>query len=151
MLDLEPTLAERIVKECDLLKWLLTRVKAKKFDPVRLYASEILAILLQGSDANRAALAAADGVDRLLQSVAPYKRREPEGSEEYEMVQNLFGCLCSAAMLPQNLDVFVEAEGVELMIIMLRERKMGMHGALKVCFQRRVISIHGAVKISCES
>mmetsp|Transcript_17914 Transcript_17914/g.46800 ORF Transcript_17914/g.46800 Transcript_17914/m.46800 type:complete len:583 (+) Transcript_17914:161-1909(+) len=134
MLDLKPELAERLVKECDILPWLISRVKAKRFDPIKLYASEILAILLQSTDANRSALVAdgLSGIDRLLQSVAQYKRKDPSSGEEFEMLQNLFGALCSAVMLKSNIKVFLEAEGVELMVILLRERRMSMHGALKV-------------------
>lgn len=35
ILDLNPELAERIVKECDLMKWLIVRVRSKKFDPIK--------------------------------------------------------------------------------------------------------------------
>jgi beta-catenin-like protein 1 len=35
MLDLNPKLSERMVKECDLLTWLVTRVRTKKFDPIK--------------------------------------------------------------------------------------------------------------------
>eukprot|EP00038_Savillea_parva_P010860 m.193312 g.193312 ORF g.193312 m.193312 type:complete len:601 (-) comp18896_c0_seq1:31-1833(-) len=132
MLDLDPSLAERLVKECDILKWLVARVRSKKYDPIKLYASEILAILLQNSDANRSALTDIGGLDRLLQAVSQYKRKDPASGEEHEMMQNLFGCLCSAVMLTSNLQVFIDAEGVELMIIMLRERRTSMHGALKL-------------------
>lgn len=54
-----------------LMNWLLKRIKAKMpFDPNKLYASEILAILLQDSTENRKLLGDLDGIDVLLQQLA---------------------------------------------------------------------------------
>lgn len=53
-----------------LLKWLLTRIKQKiPFDGNKLYASELLAILLQEDDNTRALLGQIDGIDILLQQL----------------------------------------------------------------------------------
>lgn len=50
-----------------LLKWLLQRIKQKgPFDSNKLYASEILAILLQDNDNTRTLLGEIDGIDILL-------------------------------------------------------------------------------------
>lgn len=54
-----------------LLTWLLKRLKAKiPFDQNKLYASEILSILLQQSQENRELFGEADGVDIILQQLA---------------------------------------------------------------------------------
>lgn len=54
-----------------LLHWLLRRLKLKiPFDANKLYASEILSILLQDNDTNRLALGELDGIDTLLQQLA---------------------------------------------------------------------------------
>jgi len=50
--SLDPSISERVLKETDLLQWILTRIKVKVFDSNRQYASEILAILLQDSRGN---------------------------------------------------------------------------------------------------
>lgn len=53
-----------------LLKWLLQRIKLKApFDSNKLYASEILAILLQDNDNTRSLLGDIDGIDVLLQQL----------------------------------------------------------------------------------
>lgn len=52
-----------------LLKWLLQRIKQKTFDSNKLYASEILAILLQEKDETRALLGDLEGIDLLLQQL----------------------------------------------------------------------------------
>lgn len=54
-----------------LLKWIMKRLKAKMpFDANKLYCSEILAILLQGTPENRQLLGELDGIDILLQQLA---------------------------------------------------------------------------------
>jgi len=47
------------------------------------------------------------------------------------MVENLFDCLCSALMLPDNQTAFLKAEGVELMVLTLRENRYAARCALK--------------------
>lgn len=116
-----------------LLHWLLRRLKLKiPFDANKLYASEILSILLQDNDTNRLALGELDGIDTLLQQLAFYKRHDPNTIEEQEMMENLFNCLCSALMAVPNRDRFLKGEGLQLMNLMLREKKMSRNGSLKV-------------------
>ena len=38
--------------------------------------------------------------------------REPQSEDEQEFVENIFDCLCSCLMLPENKTLFVKAEGV---------------------------------------
>ena len=51
-----------------------------QYDNNKLYAAEILAILLQGNEANQKLLGEKDGTDILLQSLAYYKRRDPNSA-----------------------------------------------------------------------
>merc|ERR550519_2531943 len=53
-------------------------------------------------------------------------------SEEVEMMENLFDCLCSLLLEVQNRDRFLKGEGLQLMNLMLREKKKSRAGALKV-------------------
>lgn len=54
-----------------LMHWLLRRIKAKTpFDANKLYASELLSILLQHTQENRLLLGDIDGIDVLLQQLA---------------------------------------------------------------------------------
>ncbi|EDW81269.1 uncharacterized protein Dwil_GK11115 [Drosophila willistoni] len=119
--------------EQGLLAWLLKRLKGKSpFDPNKLYCSEILSILIQTENENRLLLGSLDGVDVLLQQLAVYKRHDPASNEEQEFMQNLFNCICSALMAPENRDRFLNGEGLQLMNLMLREKKMSRNGSLKV-------------------
>lgn len=61
-----------------------------------------------------------------------YKRHDPNTAEEQEMMENLFNCLCSALMIVANRDRFLKGEGLQLMNLMLREKKMSRNGSLKV-------------------
>lgn len=46
--------------------------------------------------AGRAAAQEPDGVDLLLQSVAHWRKRDPQSADEQECCANLYDCLCSA-------------------------------------------------------
>jgi beta-catenin-like protein 1 len=71
-------------------------------------------------------------IDTLLQQLAYYKRHEPTSAEEEELMENLFDCVCSLLLHPPNRDLFLKGEGLQLMNLMLREKKASRNGALKV-------------------
>ena len=85
---------------------MIKKLKVKvPFDENKLYASEILSILLQTEPDNRKLFGQLDAIDNLLQQLAYYKRHDPTQSEELEMMENLFDCLCSCLMhLPNRLE-----------------------------------------------
>lgn len=119
--------------EQGLIQWILKRLKVKMpFDANKLYCSEILSILLQNTVENRLLLGTLDGIDILLQQLASYKRHDPSTAEESEFMENLFNCLCSALMSAENRDKFLKGEGLQLMNLMLREKKLSRNGSLKV-------------------
>ena len=115
-----------------LLLWLLRRLRVRQYDSNKLYAAEILAIILQSNETNQKLLGEKDGIDNLLQALAYYKRRDPQSLDEIEMMENLFDCLCSALMHTPNRERFLKGEGLQLMILMLKEKNMSRRSALKV-------------------
>jgi beta-catenin-like protein 1 len=118
-----------------LVKWLLDRAGRREevVGQNKQYAAEIVAILAQASGANRRRLAGLDAVDRLLQLVAAYRRRDPEkGGEEEEFMENLFEALTCLVDEPEGKAKFLEAEGVELCLIMLKEGKMSKRPSLRL-------------------
>lgn len=132
MAEFRPGLCTEAAQQ-GLMQWLLKRIKAKMpFDANKLYCSEILAILLQNNDGTRELLGEMDGIDVLLQQLSVFKRHNPSTAEEQEMMENLFDALCSCLMLPSNRDRFLRGEGLQLMNLMLREKKMSRTSALKV-------------------
>ncbi|XP_022658966.1 beta-catenin-like protein 1 isoform X2 [Varroa jacobsoni] len=115
-----------------LMAFLLRRLRAKMpFDANKLYASEILAILLQNCEPNRKMLGEIEGIDILLQQLSHFRRHDPSNSEEFEMMENLFDVLCSALLLPANRDRFLKSEGLQLMNLLLKEKRQSRCGALK--------------------
>jgi beta-catenin-like protein 1 len=64
------------------------------FHANKLFASELLALLLQQHPSNQKHLGQTDGVLTLLTAGAQYKRREPADLEESELVENIFNGLC---------------------------------------------------------
>ncbi|XP_041954160.1 beta-catenin-like protein 1 isoform X1 [Alosa sapidissima] len=132
MAEFRPGLCTEAAQQ-GLMQWLLKRIKVKMpFDANKLYCSEILAILLQNNDGTRGLLGELDGIDVLLQQLSVFKRHNPSTPEEQEMMENLFDALCSCLMLGANRDRFLKGEGLQLMNLMLREKKMSRAGALKV-------------------
>ncbi|KAI0536440.1 Catenin-beta-like protein [Xylaria digitata] len=129
-------IAERVAKEESLLKWLLRRIQVKEEGGVsqnKQYAAEILAILVQNSAKNRRTIASLDATDIMLQLVAPYRKLDPEkGGEEEEYVENLFEALTCMADELEGKAKFVEAEGVELCLIMLKEGKLSKNASLRL-------------------
>uniref|UniRef100_A0A182M1E8 Beta-catenin-like protein 1 N-terminal domain-containing protein n=1 Tax=Anopheles culicifacies TaxID=139723 RepID=A0A182M1E8_9DIPT len=123
----------REVAEQGLLQWIMKRLRAKiPFDANKLYCSEILSILVQDTNENRITLGNIDGIDVLLQQLAAYKRHDPSSAEEQEFMENLFNTLCSALMAKENREKFLKGEGLQLMNLMLREKKLSRNGSLKV-------------------
>lgn len=66
LLSFMPPLADQVVEETTLLKWLVDRIQVKEYDGNKQYASEILAILLQESRENRLRMGEMEGIDVLL-------------------------------------------------------------------------------------
>ncbi|KAG2427002.1 hypothetical protein HXX76_012786 [Chlamydomonas incerta] len=131
LVEIQPELSSVFVERTKLLSWLLRRLKRREFDTNKQYASEILAILMQGSVSNQAKLGSENGIDLLLTCVAQYKSKDPAPGEEEEYMQNCFDVLCACLMQPEHKAAFVKAEGVELMHLMLQSRRQGRYGALK--------------------
>ncbi|KAF9131506.1 hypothetical protein BGX30_013081 [Mortierella sp. GBA39] len=130
--SIEVALAETIVSKSGLLPWMMKRLKVKAFDSNKQYCSELLAILLQSSSANRKKLGELGGIDDLLQLLAAYKRKDPKDDDEIEVLENLFDGLCSALAEKENKRLFLEGEGMELMVIMIKEKKMARIRSVKV-------------------
>jgi beta-catenin-like protein 1 len=132
----QPAIAEQLGQEKVLL-WLCNRAK-KAEKPVgqnKQYAAEVLQVLLQSSPTLRRKLAEdIDGVDLFLQLLATYRKRDPaKDSHEEEYSENLFDALTCVVDEPEGKAKFVDAEGVELCLIMLKEGTKNIsHRALRV-------------------
>lgn len=127
--------AEKIGQQSRLLKWLLLRIqnKEKVIGQNKQYAAEILAILLQSSTENRKRATKHEAIDTILQLLSVYRIKDPvRDSDEEEYVENLFDCLVCLTDEDEAKEEFVNAEGIELCLIMLREGKFSKPRALRV-------------------
>jgi len=128
----DPEIATKIGASGSFLIYLLKRLRGRTINSIKIYAGEMLAVLLQNSDANREKVGAAEGVDILLKQLANFKKKDPKDAEEIELMENLFNCLCSILQFTPNRKKFLDGEGLHLMNLMLKERKMSRNSALKV-------------------
>lgn len=70
LMEINSDIAQELAEQ-GLLQWILKRLRAKMpFDVNKLYASEVLSILLQDTNENRILLGNLDGIDVLLQQLA---------------------------------------------------------------------------------
>uniref|UniRef100_A0A8R1E1D7 Beta-catenin-like protein 1 n=1 Tax=Caenorhabditis japonica TaxID=281687 RepID=A0A8R1E1D7_CAEJA len=133
MIDFRDEINEECVKH-GFVVWLLKRCFQKgAFEANKMYASELLSMILQSSDSAKAKLTEkVDGIDLLLRTIAVYKKNDPSSVDEREYMENLFNSLCAALMFPANRKKFLDGEGLQLMNLMLREKKQSRQSALKV-------------------
>ncbi|WWC67148.1 uncharacterized protein I206_101055 [Kwoniella pini CBS 10737] len=132
LLSFMPPLAEQIVSDTNLLPWLLKRIQKKEYDSNKQYASEILAILLQDNRDIILKVGELDGMDILLQGLSQYRKKDPSDGEEVEYMENLFDVLCSLLSQPEMKKSFVDNEGVELMVLMMKEKLLAKTRSIKV-------------------
>ncbi|ORY30833.1 putative beta-catenin-like protein 1 [Naematelia encephala] len=132
LLSFMPPLADQIVNDTSLMPWLVKRIVVKEYDANKQYASEILAILVQQGRDIVMKLGELDGMDTLLRVLSQYRKKDPGDSEEVEFMENVFDILCTALAEPEMKAAFLEAEGVELMIIMMKEKLLARTRAIKV-------------------
>lgn len=120
------------------MTWLLKRIQAKSHDENRAYATELLSILLQNRNENRLVLSENDGIEIILKVLSvirfqingkpscliilfqQFRRRDPLDTEETEFMENLFDALCSALSEQKAKQLFLDAEGPDLMILMIK-------------------------------
>lgn len=135
LIEVKANMAQTICSSTKLLKLLFARLKKDGFDENKLYASELIAILLQGcndSIRNNLGEGTSGGLITILKAIHKYRRKDPETEEETEYVENLFGALCSTLHnSPKNQIKFAQADGIQLMVAVIRKKKFAKHGAIK--------------------
>ncbi|KAH0333047.1 DUF1716-domain-containing protein, partial [Aureobasidium melanogenum] len=128
------TIADTIAQE-PILKYLLIRIShaEKSVSQNKQYAAEVLQVLSQASTSVRDRLISLDAIDKLLQLLSAYRKRDPErDSTEQEYAEDLFDTLTILSAPLPGKTAFLEAEGTELMLLMLKEAKFSKPRALKV-------------------
>ena len=129
------SIADLVAKHDSILSWLMSRglQKESTVSQNKQYATEVLAILLQSSAKSRQRFIDLDGPDSFLQALSAYRKRDPmKGTEEEEFVENLFDCVTCIADDPEGKQKFLDAEGIELCLIMLKEGKMSRPRSIRL-------------------
>ncbi|KAG0709685.1 Catenin-beta-like protein [Suillus ampliporus] len=131
MLGFNPDLSLILVSRTKMMNWLLDRVQSKTHDENRGYSAELLSILLQNNVANRQDFGKKDGVEVALSVLSQFRRRDPVDADETEFMENLFDALCSALAEPEVKSLFLASEGVDLMVLMMKEKLQSKSRAIK--------------------
>ena len=129
------SMAKKIGADEKLLRWLVDRAQRREGEVSqnKQYAAEMVAIIAQSAQANQDHLIRLGVIDTALQLAAAYRRRDPDSSgEEEEYMANLFEILTALVDQPEGKAKFVEAEGVELCLIMLKEGSASKGPALRL-------------------
>ena len=147
-LSSRPSIAASLGQKTQLLPWLLSRIRKPEttVSQNKQYAAEIIAILLQSSSENCTKIISLDGIEAILQLLSPYRKRDPaKGTEEEEYMANVFDCITCLVDLAAGKAKLIEAEGIELCLIMLREGKMSKPRALRLLDH----ALGGPENVSC--
>ena len=135
LVEIKPEIAVSVCEKTHLMKYLLNRLTVPSFDANKFYCAEILSILLQTDTLNQRRLCSIpdfDGMDALLKVIYQCRKTDPSSVEEGEFIQDLFLCICTALLVPENQNRFRVSEGLELMVKCLKERKLAAICAIKV-------------------
>ncbi|KAF9453073.1 DUF1716-domain-containing protein [Macrolepiota fuliginosa MF-IS2] len=124
-------LSSTLVSKTRLLPWLLDRMQATNHDENRSYAAELLSILLQNNAENRLQFGQKDGVETVLKILSHFRRRDPVDADEIEFMENLFDALCSALDEPPIKKLFLDSEGPDLMVLMMKEKIQSRSRSIK--------------------
>ncbi|KAI0921129.1 hypothetical protein AcW2_006206 [Taiwanofungus camphoratus] len=132
ILGFNSDLAPQLVQKTSILTWLLNRMQSKRHSENRGYAAELLSILLQDNRPNRLELGKKDGVEIILKVLSQYRRRDPVDADETEFMENVFDSLCSALAEPEIKQLFLDSEGVDLMVLMMKQKMQSRSRSIKV-------------------
>ncbi|KAI1795224.1 Catenin-beta-like protein [Ganoderma leucocontextum] len=122
----------QLVSKTKILPWVLKRLESPKHDENRGYAAEILSILLQNNRPNRLELGKKDGVETMLKILSRYRKKDPVDPDETEFMENIYDCLCSALGEPEIKLQFLDSEGVDLMVLIMKDKMIARSLAIKV-------------------
>jgi len=131
VLAFNPDISKTLIKETKTLSWVLNRIQNPAQDDNRGYAAELISILLQNDRENRLVYGKHDGLEISLKVLSQFRRKDPVDGEVAEFMENVFDALCSALAEPENKKLFLDSEGVDLMVLMMKEKKLARSRAIK--------------------
>ena len=146
--DESESVATYLVRETSLVSWLFQQIEGRQSGR----AAEVLSLILQQSEVH-AILSdltkiasyssplldeppspSMDGMEILLQAIAIYRKTQPPSEEECDFLENVSLALASALTFSPdvNIDKFIDAQGIELVLRCLKEKVHAGGVALKL-------------------
>lgn len=136
--DGSESVATHLVRETSLIPWLFQQIEARQSGR----AAEVLSLVLQQSEVHsllpdltkippfssplldEPPSPSMDGMEILLQAIAVYRKTQPPSEEECEFLENVSLALASSLTFSPdvNIDKFIEAQGIELVLRCLKEK-----------------------------
>ncbi|XP_053993772.1 beta-catenin-like protein 1 [Hylaeus volcanicus] len=145
LLEMNPILvSERFLLEspkflCYLIKTIRGPVDTKdKFPNIsynRCYTAELLSVILQHNEKSRSFLgnqSESNAIEKLLRCISVYRKIDARSANEEEFVANIGNSLMSLLKVKENQDIFRQVLGIDLMIRLLRDRRLIYPLALKI-------------------
>lgn len=119
--ELQPLAVEVAGTRTNLVQWILGTIatSGREYNDNNLYASEILSIVVQPR-ATLEKLTEVALVPKLTDHLRLLLHPHTFHADYKEMTLNLFNCLCSALITPQNQLIFAEHEGIDIMLKLLK-------------------------------
>eukprot|EP01132_Coremiostelium_polycephalum_P007436 gene7436-9138_t len=148
MMDLEPMITSQILSEkTNIFKYIISSISSKDLHlPIKLYCCEILSMILQqNTDSRKTFGVKYNGIETLLIAISQYKKNQPGSLEETEMVENIFTSLCASLFDEHNKKLFIKFEGIQLMLLIIKNKTIFRSSALKVLDYSL-----GKFKLGCE-
>jgi beta-catenin-like protein 1 len=114
IISIDPSLSTPLY---ELINTFLLSCITLNFDSIKQYAIELLSVILQNSTKSR--MEFIKNYDVILEELAKYRKKDLIGDEE-EYVENLFDILCITLQLSDSKLLFIKAQGIELMFLMIK-------------------------------
>ncbi|KAJ2412596.1 hypothetical protein H4218_002062 [Coemansia sp. IMI 209128] len=136
IVSLDSTIVSSVVSAMDLLEWLRARITQSVYsragakrstttqaDPNQQYAAELVSILLHSNWQLRIEASSGQLGLTLMECLAKYKKLTPEDEVEMEYLENIVDSICMMVSTRVGKNVFVEAEGVELLLVLQQQQQ----------------------------
>uniref|UniRef100_A0A7S2ZFN7 Beta-catenin-like protein 1 N-terminal domain-containing protein n=1 Tax=Rhodosorus marinus TaxID=101924 RepID=A0A7S2ZFN7_9RHOD len=133
LLEMKPDISQGILQQPKLRQFLVNGVKKDRpHSSIKQYCAELLAMLAQNDDGCKKLILSDGGIDTILECIGDMRKRDPESEDERETILDLFNILCSAMFIDEAKTLLLKAEGIQLMLILLKRRKWLRSQCLKL-------------------